>query len=57
MNKQEVLYRVRDIGAELDHLQGRLADLGLFRTMRAVNGAVQALGWELSDMLEKHDPR
>jgi hypothetical protein len=50
--KPEPLYQGREIGAELDRIQGRLADLGLFRTMQAVNKAVQALGWELADKLE-----
>jgi hypothetical protein len=47
------LYIGRELGAELDRIQGKLADLGLIRTMRAVNKAVQELGWELAEKLEK----
>jgi hypothetical protein len=50
---KSLFWHGRDLSAELDRIQGKLADLGLLRTMHAVNKAVQSLGWELAEKIEK----
>lgn len=53
MDRQQALYEAREISAQLDRLQGRLADLHLMKSMHAVNNAVRVFGWELAEHLEK----
>ena len=39
----------------LNHFKAEAGNLGLFKTMHAINGATQALGWEVAEMRECFD--
>ena len=52
-NKKEVEGR-KTIATEIVLLKAKCGELGLFRTMHAMESAVQTVGWELAEM---RDPK
>lgn len=47
-DKTNPLYRGRDLATEMNLMKNELGRLGLFKTMRAMDEATRALGWELA---------
>ena len=53
MTEAEWRHEAREIAVELSTLASRLAGLGLFKTMQALDGATKAIGYEIADKLEQ----
>jgi hypothetical protein len=51
--KTNPLYRGRDLATEMNLIKNELGRLGMFKTMHAMDEATRALGWELSERIEK----
>lgn len=48
--------RISEIANELVVLKHELGTLGLLKTMHAMEPAVQAIGWELAEIIEVEGP-
>lgn len=50
--KEVKLSDLKDFAAEVVILKHKAGDLGLYKTMHAIEPATQAVGWEIAEIIE-----